>query len=92
MVEVFPKVSVYGLSPITASYTFKFIYGVGRHFEDADYIGYSGYGTLNIPSSDMNLISPPGNAPLRVTYIDRWNTSNSYGGTVEVNDFIHQAK
>jgi hypothetical protein len=87
MVEVFPVVSVHGLSPITASYPFRFIYGFGRYYEiygTGELMGV----TYSIPSSDMNLISPPGNAPLKLCAAFRWNTSSTYGGVVVFNDFI----
>jgi hypothetical protein len=82
MVEVFPKVTVAGLSPISSAYTFEWVYGFGRYGEPSDELT----GTIvSIPSSDMNLISPPGNAPLKLVFIRRRYSGGS--GTVEFNDW-----
>jgi hypothetical protein len=82
MVEVFPKVTVAGLSPISSAYTFNWIYGFGRYGEPYDELGGI---AVSIPSSDMNLISPPGNAPLKLVFIRRRYSSAS--GVVEFNDW-----
>jgi len=83
MVEIFPKVSVIGVSPLGITLPFRQIYGVGiKTGYLADYVT-----NVTISSSDMNLISPPGNPCFRFAQIWMVNTSTTTDRTGAINDF-----
>lgn len=81
-IPIVTKVGITGLPPVRTEYTFNPIYGFGRYGEPFDELSGT---TISIPSGDMSLISPPGNTPLKLTFIRRRFSTAT--GTVEFNDW-----